>query len=195
MKRTLFLLIFLIVALNCQSQDKYPFNWTGNSFIDSLKSTGVTKIVSFKEYFPGAKILFDNPELACDSEDIYYDLYIVWVEKGVTNFKRFNNCFEFSTQRSDTIKLFDFIAKNKETIKVENQQIEKRKKNKTLTLLSHSNRIELNIFTDGSQNSYYVDEAVVTMNDKVYVNFENSKLFELINILKGLSQLEFEKVK
>lgn len=195
MKRTLLSLLFLMVALSCKSQDKYPFNWNGNLLIDSLRSTGVTKIVSFKEYFPGAEILFDNPEFACESENIYYNLYLVWLENGVTKLKRFDNCFEFSIKQSDTIKLFDFIAKNREAIKLENQQIRKRKKDNTLTLISHSNRIDLSIYTEGRKEDYFVDETMVELNEKVYTDFKNSKLFELINLMKRLSQIEFEKAK
>jgi hypothetical protein len=195
MKRTLLLLFFLVAAFSCKSQDKHSFNWNGNSFIDSLRSTGVTNLISFKEYFPGAKIIFDNPELACESEDIYYNLYLVWLEDEVIKLKRFNNCFEFSTIQSDTIKLFDFIANNREAMKLENQQIEKRKKGNTLTLISHSNRIDLSIYTKGRKENYHIDETVVELNDKVYGDFKNSKLFELINLMKGLSKLEFEKVK
>jgi hypothetical protein len=195
MKKIILSLLFLMVAFSCKSQDKFPFDWDGKSFIDSLRSKGITNIVSFKEYFPGAERLWDNPELACESEDIYYDLYFVWLEKDVAKLKKFNNCFEFNAQQSDTVKLFDFIVKNGQAIYLENQQIEKRKKSATLVLVSHSNQMDLSIYTGDKQESYHVDETVVKLNKKVYGDFKKSKMYELMNLLKSLSKIEFEKVK
>jgi hypothetical protein len=195
MKKTLLSLLLLAISFNCKSQDKYPFSWDGKSFIDSLRLNGVTSIVSFKEYFPGAEILFDQPELTCESENYYYELYIVWQEKGVNKLKKFNNCFEFSTQQFDNNQLFEFIAKNGQVIKMESQQIEKRKNGYALVHVSHSNRIDLNVYSENSHDNYYVDETVAKLNESIYVDFEKTKLFKLISLMKDFTKLEFEKAE
>lgn len=83
MRKTL-IIVFLVLNFKCLSQDKYPFNWDGISLIDSLTKSEVERIVSYKNYYPGAEMIFDNKEDECYPEDIYYELYIFWQSNKTT---------------------------------------------------------------------------------------------------------------
>ena len=178
--KLIFILLFISAPVAVNAQDKFPFEWNGRTFIDSLEAAGITKIISYKDYYPGSEVIFEEGQPQCDPETEYYDLYIFWQDAEATMAKSFNNCYQYRTAEIGKDSLFPFVWNNLANFKSEQLRINKRKeKQKSIILEVHTDLTDIAIRNGSTAVLYHFDASEIANNPKVYQDYSNSKLFQL----------------
>ena len=188
MKRLLSILLFSFAAFASQAQDRFPFQWNGKTFIDSLKASGIKDIISVKQYAPGSEIIFNEPQPACNTGGTYYKLYIVWKDNAQTKAKAFNNCFSYGTVSLAHDSIFLYSALYMPQLKTEQSSIRnKKEKGKApFIVTAHSDITDVAVINAKSQLRFSFDEEEIQDNPLVYKNFNQSKLYQLKRLSEDL---------